>query len=123
MYRLTERRLKKALPILEEYRNTLHTKRWFNAWMLDTALQKCWNIGYRELKGIMIDMLANQRFRFVAIYYMENCNHGSGVISEFRPHLVKSFGLRHWNSGLVKNASKDFWEKFKLDNGIKESDN
>ena len=67
----------------------------------------------------MEDMLKHDRYRYVAVYYMQHCNHAGGlkmVISEFQEPLAKVWGLK-WCPHDDKNpAVVAFWEKFKQEN-------
>ena len=115
MYKLTDRRLKKALPTLEKYRSQLYSNFWFDVWALEKELRDCWDIGYQELKGIAIDMLKNERYRHVSIYYMEHCK-SIGIISEFQRSLTDVLGASRFSE--IEQASKIFWDKFKHDNTL-----
>lgn len=118
MYKLTPTRIKKALPILEEYRRKLYTDFGFSAYALDSELQKCWNIWYQQLKDIFEDMLKNERYHYVAIYFMEHCNHFECIsgVSDFEEPLYKAMGINRNDTRDVKEISREFWGKFKQEN-------
>jgi len=57
MARLTERRFQQAENILEEYRNLLFTNLEYSADKFEAELKKCWEVGYQEIKDLMIDLI------------------------------------------------------------------
>jgi hypothetical protein len=111
MYKLTERRLAKAKPILETYRKQLHTSGFMAASNLESELRKCWNVGYQALKGIMIDLSKLPRYRYVAARYMESgC---PGVVTEFQRTLSELYGMDSLLSRDKKAKKEAFWGKLK----------
>ena len=112
MYRLTDRRLQQATDILERYRDQLLKTFQFDAMRLDRELQTCWNVGYQELKSIFMDMLKNEHYRHVAIFYMENVNNPV-VVSEFQSPLAKVYGIRYYHAPERKQKQEEFWASFR----------
>jgi hypothetical protein len=110
MYRLTEKRLFKAETILEEYRDKLYRYCRFDAGQLDLALRKCWNIGYQELKSIMKDMLRHARYRYLALYYMQNIS--QLVVIEFKGPLANAYGSTRYDDPNTQQKRQSFWAKF-----------
>lgn len=111
MYKLTDRRLEVAEQILEKYRSHLIEGHRFSAPSLEHELRAVWtNVGYQEIKGIMIDMFKNhERFKYVAAFYMENSN-ATGVVSEFKSTLAKAYGVRSFHSSDAEKGKEEFWE-------------
>ncbi|HUE69845.1 MAG TPA: hypothetical protein VMP01_03060 [Pirellulaceae bacterium] len=110
MYKLTERRLEAARDILEKYREQLHRSGSISAMSLEKELRDCWGgMGYQTLKGIIIDMLNNERYRLVAAYYMQHQN-APGPVSEFKPHLARLYGTPTYDPFDKQGTRKAFWE-------------
>ena len=110
MYRLTDRRLAKAEHLLEKYRSELSEHGRFNVTVMDRELKELWDIGYQELKGVIIDMYKNrERYQYVAVYYMEHSN-DTGVAGEFRPSLADAYGLKHYRNDAIDASRTLFWE-------------
>ena len=121
MYKLTERRLTLAEQILEKYRSYFVETGYFRASRLEHELRSVWtNVGYQEIKGIMIDMLKNHpRYQYVAAYYMEHSS-PTGVASEFKRSLAKAYGVSNFHGSDTESAKDEFWETAKAemtDNG------
>ena len=112
MYRLTERRLAKALDILEKYRAQLRKCMRFEAGCFERELCECWGVGYREMKGLAEDMLKNERYRHVAVYYMEHSN-TPGVSDNFKDPLSRVYGIKWYNDPDMPEKRDMFWAKFK----------
>lgn len=112
MYRLTERRLQKAANILEKYRDQLHTRFHFDARQFEMELRECWGTGYRGIKSVVKDMLKNDRYRHVAVYYMEHAN-APVVVSEFKLPLAKVYGIRRYDSAETEQKRNEFWANFR----------
>jgi hypothetical protein len=110
MYRLTERRLASAQPILEKHRAELFQRHSFDAQSLERELRDTWRLGYRELKGIMRDMLKHERYREVAAYYMEHSS-ARGVVSEFQQPLASLYGIKSYHAPERKEMRSKFWAR------------
>ena len=109
MYRLTDRRLAKAKQLLEGYRSNLAEHGRFNVSVMDHELKEIWNIGYQELKGVIIDMFENhERYRYVAVYYMEHSN-ATGVVGEFQDPLADAYGITHYHDDMLAESRQRFW--------------
>lgn len=109
MYRLTEKRLSDALPILEKCRAELLSSQRFNAQRFEMELRELWDTGYRELKSIAIQLLRHKRYREIAVFYMENSNLGSGVVTEFQIPLSEVYGIKHFDAPEREAARAAFW--------------
>ncbi len=110
MYRVTPRRLKKALPILERHRGELHKSGQMDALVFEMELRECWDVGYQEMKSLAEDLSKNERYRFVAAFYMENSNGSRDMVaSELKDVLEKLYGF-DWHVSRDYEASRDkFW--------------
>jgi hypothetical protein len=116
MYRLTDRRLESARPILEKYRAALIANKGFHPGSLEQELRQCFAVGgtplgYQSLKDIMIDMLKRERYRHVALYYMEHQN-PTGPVSEFQGPLARAFSMPQYDRQDREGKRKQFWGAF-----------
>jgi hypothetical protein len=114
MYKLTERRLEKAKPILEKYRAELHGSGSVMARDLERELKDCWNTGYRELKDIFIQLSKITHYRYLAAFYMEHSAQGR-VVSEFWSPLVELYGMssrKEYHDPETDQKREAFWQKF-----------
>jgi hypothetical protein len=66
--------------LLEDCRDQLLSPREFDTDQLERDLLSLWSIGVLELKAIMIEMVATERYREVAAYYMDRSSDGVGVV-------------------------------------------
>jgi hypothetical protein len=113
MYRLTERRFIKAKPILDHFRKQLHSTGWMSASDLEMELRKCWKIGYRELKNIIIELSKQSYYRHLAVAYMES--NGPGPVMEFKRTLAKIYGIKSYDHSPNRESKRDtFWRKLKV---------
>jgi hypothetical protein len=113
MYRLTERRFARAKPILDKYRERLHTAGDISAGELERELRDCWGVGYQALKGIIEDLAKRNHYRYLAAYYMEHSS-APGVVSEFKPVLAKMYGIRSYGHSPDRESKREaFWQGMK----------
>ncbi|OYP38044.1 hypothetical protein [Rhodopirellula sp. MGV] len=113
MYKLTERRFAKVEQFLEEARSELINDGVLNYNILEREMRDSLNLGFQELKDIMIDIVKRYpRYRLVALYYMQHQNAGMGPVSEFQPTLAKEYGLDgHYGGQGDRDAIKaKFWK-------------
>jgi len=112
MYKVTERRLKKAEPILERFRMQLQKSGKVDAHRLELDLRECWNVGYQEMKWLAMGLAKLPRFRFLAVYYMENSNTGGRacVASEFKGVLARIYGVKAYHSEERDSKRDEFWK-------------
>ncbi len=110
MYRVTPRRMKKALPILERHRAELHKSGRMDARGFEMELRECWDVGYQEMKSLAEDLSKNERYRFVAAFYMENSNGSRDMVaSVLKDVLEKLYGF-DWHVSRDYEAARDkFW--------------
>ena len=110
MYKLTKRRETKALSILEQAYESLVARGWFEVGRFERELRDCWNIGYHELYDVLEDAFKDERWLYVAVYYMERIM--PMLTSELRHALSKAYGIpkrgadRSWDS-----YRDEFWKK------------
>lgn len=110
MYKLTKRREAKALPILEAAYQSLVTRGGFDVGRFERELSACWNIGYHELYDVLEDAFKDDRWLYVAVYYMERVM--PMLTSELRFALEKAYGIperasdKDWDS-----YRNEFWKK------------
>ncbi len=109
MYRLTEKRLASAETIFENYRAKLFANRCFNAQIFERELRDLWKTGYQEMKSIALQLLKNERYREVAVYYMEHSNPGTGVASEFKLPLASLYGMKLFGAPEREEMRESFW--------------
>lgn len=113
MYTLTERRFKKAETILEKYREQMLEYGKIQTMALERDLRVCWNTGYREIKYIMIQLLKDERYVYLAAYFMEHSNSSVGVVMEFQDPLVTLYGAKSfYHDKSYKEKREDFWNAF-----------
>lgn len=112
MYRLTERRRRAASEILDRHTRILHDSRSCDALHLEMELRRCWDLGYQELKGVMIDMVAHhQEYAHLAAWYMEHIN-PTGVVVEFQESLEKLYGVSYWyHDPQREEKARAYWEQ------------
>jgi hypothetical protein len=110
MYRLTERRLTKARNILEQHREDLYRFQYLNDAILERELATCWKVGYRELKGIFIDLLKVERYRNLAAYYMQFQN-APGPVFEFKDSLARLYGCTSYHAPDRDKRQRAYWER------------
>ena len=54
-------------------------------------------------------MAKNERYREVAVYYMEQSNAGTGVASEFKSPLASVYGLKTFDAPERAEMQEKFW--------------
>ncbi len=113
MAHLTERRFAKAKIILDRYRKQLHENGSIPTSLFEKELRECWNnMHYQALKGVMIDLAKQNRYRYLAAYYMDHSN-GAGVVVEFQRTLADLYGLDYYHSPERASKREAFWNKIK----------
>ena len=109
MFRITERRLANAEAILEKYRGELFAKRSFDAQSFERELRDLWQTGYQEMKSVALQLLKNERYREIAVYYMEHSNPGTGVAAEFKVPLASVYGVKSFDGPEREQMQTRFW--------------
>lgn len=111
MYKLTKIRETKAASILERAYQSLVNKGSFEVHSFERELRTCWNIGYHELYDVMEDALKDEKWKYVAVYYMERVN-GPSPTCELKHALAKAYGVHRWNmTEDGRKARMMFWKK------------
>ena len=108
MYRLTERRYEKALPIFEAHRKRLESGQHVDAQELRRQLRECWDTGTKEVGNAMTQLLDDPRFGLVAASYLRYRD-GSGVAHELKPRLAALYGLKTFDSPERDEKEQSFW--------------
>jgi hypothetical protein len=111
MYRLTDKRKEKAMPILQKYKTELDAGGKINVIKFENELCACWNTGKKEIKDIIEDLSKCKEYNYLAAFYMENSNTGVGVVDEFKPVLAKLYGIKDFYCPEKLKARKAFWAK------------
>jgi len=113
MYTLTNRRFQQAEGIFEKYQDVLFKNLKYDTGDFERELKNCWDVGYQEIKSILIDLVKKHpKFRYLALYYMQFQN-PSGPISEFLETLAEQYGVEYYRSDECKTKQEEFWESFK----------
>ena len=115
MYKLTQRREAKALPILEGAYASLVSNGRFDVHALERELRACWNVGYHELYQILEDSFRNDRWLYVSVYYMERIQ--PALTMELLHALAKAYGVP---AGSAKGEWDACRAKFWKRSGIRE---
>lgn len=111
MFKLTDRRFAVAEPILERYLGQFLTAGEFDVQGLERELYETWNVTYRELKDVAIQLVEIPRFRRFAAYYMENSNGIRGLVAtEFKEVLAKLYGTKWYDAPDREQRRQEFWE-------------
>lgn len=110
MYKITQRREKKARPILEKAYESLVTRGRFDVHALERELRQCWNVGYHELYEILEDAFKDEKWFPVAVYYMERIS-SPHPTCELRCALSRAYGLKKLVScDKSEFAREAFWK-------------
>ncbi len=110
MYKVTENRLAKAKPILEEFRTILHSEGQINAKEFEMKLRECWNVGYVEMKSLAEDLSRIERYRFLAAYYMEYSNGSRNLVAlEFENVLANIYKIDYYHHPELPVKRDAFW--------------
>ncbi len=110
-YRLTERRLDAARDILDKYAEQLRRSKRIDSMGLEHELRETWDLGYRELKDIMSDLLKTDEYKYIAAYYMQHQN-PMGPVSEFKADLAALYGLNWYDSPERQKKQAAFWKRY-----------
>lgn len=110
MNELTPDRKEIAKDILARYTIALHNNRRISVTPFELELRQVWNMGYSEIKDVMIDIIKNHsEYTHLSAYYMENSN-PVGVVAEFQQPLTELYGLSSWYYDADKESKRnEFW--------------
>jgi hypothetical protein len=118
MYKLTDRRFDATKRIFEKYRQELFANHEFDAHTFERELRGVLDTGYQELKDVMMEIVRKtrldlprktDRYRELAVYYMEHIN-GPGVVSEFQQPLADVFGVTYFHAPDVAQKRDGYWK-------------
>lgn len=113
MYRLTPLRRKKVKPILEKHRDELYASGRTCVADIEMALRDCLNTGWREVKSIVTALAKEERYKYLAAFFMESIEGMERVPSEFKPVLSKLYGIRRFSDAERGERRKAFWSQMK----------
>ncbi len=109
MANLTDRRFQVAKPTLDRYRDELMRKRNINVMAFEQELKDLLDLGYQDLKSMMIQLSKKPEYVYLAARYMEG---GSpGVVSEFQQPLAELYGISHYHADDLEQKQKEYWER------------
>ncbi len=109
--KLTARRLDAIRDVLEKYSRQLQADRDFNCDLLETELRDRLEAGYKDIKGLMEDLLSVPFAKYVAVFYMENSN-PMGVSVEFQAPLAQVYGISHYGDNRRDEARENLWQTY-----------
>lgn len=108
----TIRRQRAAYDILENYRKRLYQGDRFDQRALELELRKRWDTGYQFLKQVAHGMLLSSRYRYLAVYFMEDeypC-----IVSEHSFYLQEIYGdMWRYCSEKDPKLRARFWQFFR----------
>lgn len=104
--------MEKAKHIFEKYRTELHQHHQANCAQMEKELKDCFNLGYQEIKDIIIDLFAQERYKCLAAYFMENIDTSVGVVSEYHESLAKLYGIDWYYADDRVEKQNAFWNAF-----------
>lgn len=110
MTKLTKRRMDKAVRIFEEFRTKLHKYHRINCAQMEKELKECLSLNYQAIKGIITDLSARERYKYLACYFMENMGMSAAVVSEYRQPLAKLYGIDSYYADDRQEKRNAFWE-------------
>lgn len=110
MAHVTARRLEKVRPILDMCNESLTKNKRFDTHSLESNLKETLDTGYMGVKTFVQDLVKNEDYRLISLYYMERSN-VPGVASEFKSILAKAYGIENYDSAEREPAQKLFWDQ------------
>jgi len=110
-YRLTEKRLREARPILDAaFEFLVEMRGAYLPAQFERDMTRCWGVGHKELKQIMDDLLRHDQYKYVAVRYME-CNF-CRLTRECQAFLKKFHGIKTYDEKTYPEIRKPFWDEF-----------
>jgi len=110
VYTLTEPRLTEAKPILEEFRTILHSKGKIDAIKFEWRLRKCLDVGTSRMKDLAEGLSKIERYRFLAVYYMENSRESKEIAPELEGVLARIYGIKSYHHPELSSKRAAFWD-------------
>ena len=111
MASLTAKRFEKAKPIFDKYKAKLLDTEDVDIPAFEMELKAVFDMGYQELKQIIIDLSKRPEYEMLAVKYMEEGT--PGVVSEFKQHLATFYGMDYYDSSIAERETKqkEYWAK------------
>lgn len=111
MYTLTEKRLEEAKPILNEFRDRLHSEGSIDALDFERRLIEGLGCGKVDFKEVSKQLLKTDEYLYLAAYHMENSNGPRDLVAlEFKTSLAKIYGVDIYGSEGMEEARERFWD-------------
>lgn len=110
-YRMTDRRMEKAQPILDTYRGRWVKSGFYDVQQFENEIKQTLDLHYKQAQDVLVDLLKNQRYQLMVLYYMQHHN-VPGPPSEFKRHLAKAYGLKIYDCSEREEAQNSFWKRF-----------
>ena len=104
MTKVTEERLKDAVPILEKYIAELNEKKEMNLIAFEAELNELWHVNYQGLKPFICALSMKNKYKYIAAYYMEK-----RMVFEFHDAMVGVYGAKLRSDQYFENGKK-FWD-------------
>lgn len=104
----TDKLVKRLNPILDEALEYMAANNANLPYDFESRLCRHLGKSYRRLKPMMIALLDDPRYAYVAVRYMETSN-STGVVAEFRRPLAMMYGIENYDSPEREEARKAFW--------------
>lgn len=113
--KFTTKLLRSAQTILDNAFDALvETQGKYTVSQIENDLRTVWNTGYQELKPIFIDMAKrDDKYKYIAVRYMETSNSSVGVVSEFQRPLAQHYGIKKFSNLSMEEDRRRFWELFR----------
>ena len=109
MAHLTEIRFAKIKSVLDRYRDTLQRTRRLEATVFERELRDTLNMGYRDLKTLIIELSEREGYEHLAARYMESGV--PGVVSEFQGRLAELYGIDHFHAPEKEQMKQAYWSR------------
>lgn len=105
---LTPRRLERITPILETYRGKLRASGAFRPESLEAEIKATLDVGYQEVKHLLIDLLKKPRYQTVAAYYLQHFA-APNQPSEAKLALGDLYGVGYYEHADRPQAQDAWW--------------
>lgn len=73
-------------------------------------LRELWDLGYQEIKGVIVDLSEHGRCEQVAAYYMQHSN-APGPVFEFKRRLAELYGIKRYDSEERVAKQNEYWNQ------------
>ena len=111
MASLTAKRFEKAKPVFDKYKAKLLAKHELDFPGFKMELKAVLNMGYQELKSMIMDLSKKPEYELLAVSYMEEGT--PGVASEFKITLAEFYGMDYYDTSISEREAKKkaYWAK------------